>query len=85
MHMCGVQLDLEGLLLPVQRGRLHRLLEVAEAPLRIVVHLPDQPGVLRHDLAVAGIREHGARVVLLGSCGIALRLQEQQKRWVQSS
>jgi hypothetical protein len=59
---------------PILRGSLHGLVEVAEGSLPVVVRLPDQLGVLRHDLAVAGVREHGAGVVLLGPLGIALHL-----------
>lgn len=59
---------------PVVRRGLHGLVEVGEGSVLIAVHLPHQLGVLRHDLAVAGIRQHGARVVLLRPPRVALHL-----------
>ena len=59
----------------VLRGRLGRPLEVAGGALLVAVHVPDQLGVLRQELAVVGVGQYRTGVVLLCSPVVPFHLK----------
>jgi len=65
----------QALALPVLRGSLGCPLEVAGGALLVAVHVPDQLGVLRQELAVVRVGEDRAGVVLLRPPVIPLHLK----------
>jgi hypothetical protein len=68
---------------PVLRGSPGGLLEVAGGTLSVAVHVPDQLGVLRQELAVVWVGKYRSGVVLLCPPVVPFHLNEGDVRDLQ--